>query len=100
MHCTVGPALFVEVFGAQNFTADALKVKVRQLVDADIPVRRRRVQTADAIARYQAGGQSDKARLLSWRAETYFDEYHYADFSDYYYGDRECYCDRSTTRTD
>ena len=87
MHCTVGPALFVEVFGAADFSADVMREKVQTLVKDNIPILRRRVQTAEAIARYNENGQSDKARLLSWRTETYFDEYYYGDFSDYYYGE-------------
>ena len=87
MHCTVGPALFVEVFGTENFSADILESRVRELVRQDIPLRRRRVSTEDAIARYNACGQDDKARLLAWRTESYFDEYFHEDFSDYYYGE-------------
>ena len=87
MHCTVGPALFVEVFGAEDFSADVLEEKVRQLVAMDIPLLRRRVSTEEAAARYRSGGQEDKARLLSWRTEPYFDEYAYGEFSDYYYGE-------------
>ena len=87
MHCTVGPALFVEVFDAPDFSADRLKEKVMQITSADIPLLRRRITTAEAIANYNASGQDDKARLLAWRTEPYFDEYAYGDFSDYYYGE-------------
>lgn len=87
MHCTVGSALFVEVFGAENFLADVLEAKVRELVACDIPLLRRRVATTEAANRYRDCGQEDKARLLAWRTEPYFDEYAYEDFSDYYYGE-------------
>lgn len=87
MHCTVGPALFVEVYGAEDFSADALEQKVRELVAQDIPLLRRRVATSEAIKRFHACGQDDKARLLTWRTESYFDEYAHGDFSDYYYGE-------------
>ena len=52
----------------------------------DIPLIRRRVPLQEAMERYRADGQTDKARLLSWRPWDYFDEYAYEDFSDYYYG--------------
>ena len=52
-----------------------------------IPLIRRRVSLQDAIDRYTRSGQEDKARLLSWRVEPYFDEYAYGDFADYYYGE-------------
>ncbi len=87
MNCTVGPALFVEVLGAENFSADALQQEITHLVQADIPLIRRRAALSDAIARYRAMGWEDKARLLSWREEEYLDEYAYGDFSDYYYGE-------------
>jgi len=87
MNCTVGPALFVEVIGEASFDAAVLKAQVAQLVSEDIPLIRRRVRTSDAIAQYEANGQSDKARLLAWRSEPYFDQYQYDDFADYYYGE-------------
>ncbi len=87
MHCTVGPALFIEVFGASDFSTEALKEEVRALVAADIPLIRRRVSTQEAIDRFERNGQPDKARLLRWRTEEYFDEYAYGDFADYFYGE-------------
>ncbi len=87
MHCTVGPALFVEVFGEDDFSADRLKEKVNEITMQDIPLLRRRVTTSAAIEHYNACGQEDKARLLAWRTEAYFDEYAYGAFSDYYYGE-------------
>ena len=87
MHCTVGPALFVEVFGEPEFSADLLEEKVMQITQKNIPLLRRRITTSEAIANYDACGQDDKARLLAWRTESYFDEYAYGDFSDYYYGE-------------
>ncbi len=87
MDCTVGPALYVEVLDEPDFSVEKLKEEVRRIVDADIPLVRRRVSTADAIEQYRLQGQEDKARLLAWRTETYFDQYAYGDFADYYYGE-------------
>ena len=87
MHCTVGPALFVEVFDAEDFSAEQLKAHVARLVAQDIPLLRRRVSLETAIEHYNACGQDDKGRLLAWRSESYFDEYYHGDFSDYYYGE-------------
>lgn len=86
MGCTVGKALFVEV-QTPDFSVDAMKKQVQLLVEQDIPLYRRRVSTKEAICRYEHQGQSDKARLLSCRKKETFDEYFYADFSDYYYGE-------------
>lgn len=87
MNCTVGPALFVEVTGAKGFSASAVKEKLLKLVELDAPFIRKRTTLEDAIANYVRAGNEDKARLLSWRKETYFDQYVYEDFCDYYYGE-------------
>lgn len=87
MNCTIGSGLYIEVTGAEDFSAERLKARVAELVKADIPLLRRRVDTGTAIQFFQAMGQEDKARLLSWREKPYFDEYAYGDFADYYYGE-------------
>ena len=87
MDCTVGNALFVEVQNAPDFDAERLKEYVTELVSKDIPLRRRRINIEDAKALFLNNGQTDKARLLSWRKTDYFDLYSYNDFSDYYYGE-------------
>ncbi len=86
MNCTVGSALYVEV-DAPAFSAEALKAQVAALVARDIPLLRRRVTTRQAIEQYEKAGQRDKARLLSWREQPWFDQYYYGDFADYYYGE-------------
>lgn len=87
MNCTLGSSVFIQVDGAADFSASRLKEQVQKLVQADIPLIRRRVSLESAVARYTKAGQLDKARLLPWRTETYFDEYSYGDFADYYYGE-------------
>ena len=87
MNCTVGAGLYIAVSGAENFSVRALKEEVRRIVSSDIPLIRRRISTAEAVRRFRDMGQEDKARLLSWRREDYFDQYAYEDFVDYYYGE-------------
>lgn len=87
MNCTVGASVYMKVSGISDFDAGKLKEKVAALICQDIPLLRRRVPLEEAIARYHADGQEDKARLLRWRNVDYFDEYAYGDFSDYYYGE-------------
>lgn len=87
MQCTVGSALFVEVTGIHDFSVSRLKERICALVEADAPLVRRRVPLAEAIESFHTKGNEDKARLLSWRSEDYFDQYTYGDFSDYYYGE-------------
>ena len=87
MNCTLGASVYIQVLGADDFSASRLKAKVAELVAQDIPLIRRRVPLQTAIDRYTSEGQTDKARLLSWRTADYFDEYVYGDFADYYYGE-------------
>ena len=87
MGCTVGPALFVEVSGEENFSANKLRHQVISIVEQNIPLLRRRISTADAIEHFRADGQEDKAKLLSWRKEPDFDVYTSGEFMDYYYGE-------------
>ena len=87
MNCTLGSSVFFQVEGTDDFSASRLKAQVQALVEQNIPLVRRRVPLEEAICRYAQEGQQDKARLLKWRNETYFDEYAYGDFADYYYGE-------------
>ena len=87
MNCTVGPALFVEVNNAPTFSASAVKEQIQRLIAENSPLVRRRVSKEEAIRNYRAKGNDDKARLLAWRNEPYFDQYTYDDFADYYYGE-------------
>lgn len=87
MHCTLGDSVYIRVDGVDDFSVSALKAKVKALVQQDIPLIRRRVPLGEAVARFEADGQVDKAKLLAWRPVDYFDEYAYGDFADYYYGE-------------
>ena len=87
MNCTVGASVYMQVSGAEDFSVEKLKNQISKLISQDIPLIRRRSSRKDAIAHYEAEGQTDKSRLLSWRNFDYFDEYVYGDFADYYYGE-------------
>ena len=87
MNCTLGPSVYVQVKNCEDFSVSRLQERMQALVDQNIPLIRRRVSLAEAMERYRGDGQSDKARLLSWRPWDFFDEYAYGDFADYYYGE-------------
>ena len=87
MSCTLGPGLFISVKKAIDFSVARLKTEIMRIVQADIPLMRRRVTTNDAISYYEKKGNHDKAQLLKWRTVDYFDEYAFEDFRDYYYGE-------------
>ena len=87
MTCKVGSGIFINVIGAEDFSAEKLKARVQELVKEDIPLIRRRVRLEDAVAHFEADGLDDKVRLLKWRTAEYFDEYVYGGFADSYYGE-------------
>ncbi len=87
MNCTVGSGLFIAVFNCPDFSVRQLKAEMQKLVEMDIPLCRQRLTTEEAIRRYKEVGQDDKARLLAWRKEDFFDEYIYEDYGDYFYGE-------------
>ena len=87
MNCTLGPGLYVEVQNAPDFDVRRLKEEMARIVAADIPLLRRRVTTAEAIAYFERRGDDDKARLLRWWPNEWFDVYVHEDFWDYHYGE-------------
>ncbi len=87
MTCTVGAGLYIKVTGAPDFSADALREEVERIVAENISLRRRRITTAEAIACFEARGQTDKARLFTYRKKPTLDVYEHGDFIDYFYGE-------------
>lgn len=87
MNCTLGSSVFIQVDNCPDFSVAALKIRVQELVAQAIPLVRRRVPLETAVERFARTGQTEKARLLSWQTEPWFDEYVYGDFADYYYGE-------------
>ena len=64
---------------------ETVRAKMREIVEADYPLERRRLDIDEAIALFERDGQMDKVRLLKWRQFTYFDVYTHGDYSDYFY---------------
>ena len=87
MNCTLGSALYIAVTECEDFSATVLKEEMQRIVEADIPLVRHRVSTEQAMDFFRNNGQSDKARLLSWRKYPHFDQYGYEDYCDYFYGE-------------
>ncbi len=67
--------------------AEALNYECQRIVDADVPLIRKRLDIKEALAYYEADGQADKAKLLKWRKFSYFDVYTALGYMDYFYGE-------------
>ena len=87
MNSTIGSGLYFKVTGADDFSADAVKDEVQRIVAENIPLVRKRMQTADLIKYYENIGEYDKATLLTYRKKEYIDAYENDGFIDYFYGE-------------
>lgn len=87
MRCTLGAGLYIKVSEVADFSVERLRERVCEIVARDIPLKFRRISTEQAIALFEARGQIDKSKLLSYRSYPTLDVYEYGDFSDYYYGE-------------
>lgn len=86
----IGPSLDISVDMEPQFTPDELeqvRLKMREIVEADYPLIRKRLDIDEAIQLFERDGQEDKVRLLKWRQFTYFDVYEHGDYADYFYGE-------------
>ncbi|MBR3864715.1 MAG: nucleoside kinase [Clostridia bacterium] len=87
MSCSVGSGLYFKVSGAENFSVDILRDKIKQIIEQDITLERKRLSTEEAINYFASKGQTDKVELLKYRKYDFLDVYTYGNFADYYYGE-------------
>jgi uridine kinase len=81
--------LYCEVKGRPSFTPGELKrieVRMRELVDADIPIGKERVPLDEALAYFQTQSHADKIKLLKTRKKDYLTLYTLGEAKDYYHG--------------
>jgi len=64
---------------------DAIKSRMRAIVEEDMPFRRHEVRTEEAIALFEELGYNDKVRLLQTSGDVYVNYYTLGDTPDYYY---------------
>jgi len=80
---------YCELRGRLPFTAEELmriEKGMRELVDADIPIGKKRVPLDEALAYFEAKGHTDKINLLKVRKKDYLTLYTLAETKDYYHG--------------
>lgn len=86
----IGGGLYIEVHKEESLTeedVEALRKKCAEIVEADYPLVRQRMDIDEAIHFFERDGQQDKVRLLKWRRFTFFDVYRHEDYVDYFYGE-------------
>ena len=86
---SISQALFVRARG--NFCLDRallerVEARMRELAALELPIRKRSLNTDDAVELFQKARMYDKARLLSFRINSHVNIYTLDGFSDYFYG--------------
>lgn len=64
---------------------EAIGARMRELVDENIPFKRKELQIEEAIKIFKESGDLDKAKLLETCGEVYITCYSLGDVTDYYY---------------
>jgi uridine kinase len=80
---------YCEVKGRAPFTPEELaciETRMCDLVDADIPIGKKRVPLDEALDYFEATGHTDKVKLLKARRKDYLTLYTLKEAKDYYHG--------------
>ncbi len=88
-HSLTAGGLFCTVRDREPFTPDNLvriKKRMREMVQEDAPITKRRIPIKDARALFQAQGYQEKVRLLNYRRKDYLTVYILREMVDYFYG--------------
>lgn len=89
IHFSVSKGVYCTVEGdvrvSEEFLGNVEK-RMRQLVEEQIPVRKRSVNTNEAVKRFHEHKMYDKERLFSYRRVSKVNIYSINEFEDYYYG--------------
>ncbi|MDR2894630.1 MAG: nucleoside kinase [Alistipes sp.] len=86
---SVSRGFYSEISGCEAVTPEmieAIKRRVDEIVDADMPIERTRVPADEARARYEQLGDDDKIALLETRPRLYATLYTLGDTAGYFYG--------------
>ena len=88
-HFSAGSGFYFTIKGNvvlnQEFL-DKVKARMEELVEADIPILKRSVNTDEAIALFHRHGMYDKEKLFRYRRVSSVNLYSIGNFEDYYYG--------------
>ncbi|HJB29432.1 MAG TPA: nucleoside kinase [Candidatus Blautia faecavium] len=89
IHYSVGSGYYFTMEGStilnQEFL-DSVKKKMRELVDAQIPIEKQSIGTDEAITLFHKHHMYDKEKLFRYRRVSKVNIYSIENFDDYYYG--------------
>ncbi len=85
----VSKGYYVHVNLGRDITADdvaRIRCRMKEIIDADTPIRRRMVTAEEAIRLFSEKGDMSKVKLLKGQGKLYTVYYQIDDFIDYFYG--------------
>jgi uridine kinase len=88
-HSLTAGGLFCTVQDWEPFTLHDLariEKRMREIVEENAPIIKRRIPVEEAAALFQAQGHQDKVRLLNYRRKDYLTVYIMHEMVDYFYG--------------
>ena len=86
---SIGKGYYCSYRGDFQMTEELLqkiKERMREIVDADVPIRKQSCPLDDVIKRCEDYGMTDKVRLFRYRRGSKINMYSLSGFEDYYYG--------------
>ena len=89
LHYSVGSGFYFTMEGRQKLDEAFLaqvKTRMKELVEAKIPVKKRSVGTDEAIRLFHQHGMYDKEKLFRYRRCSRVNVYSIENFEDYFYG--------------
>jgi len=89
VHYSVGDCYYCTLRGKIELTDEFLqrvKDEMRKLCESELPIRKRSVNTDDAISLFRKYGMKDKEKLFHYRRVSRVNIYSLDGFEDYYYG--------------
>ncbi len=63
-----------------------VKTRMREIVDEDIPIQKRTLNTDEVCAHFKRQGMTDKEKLFQYRRVSQANIYSIGDYEDYFYG--------------
>ena len=93
LHFSVGSGFYFTLDGNVDLTEeflDKIRHRMKQIVEAKIPIKKRSVGTDEAISLFHHHGMYDKEKLFRYRRVSKVNIYSIENFEDYFYGAMAC----------
>ncbi len=89
IHFSISKGLYCTIDGNiqmnQEFL-DRVTIRMQEMVDMDMPIGKRTINTDDAVALFGQYGMYDKEKLFKYRRVSKVNVYNMHEFEDYFYG--------------